>query len=171
MGGRCCCCGSNTCCSDCRNTVFQASPRHSIASIANAIHAKLADPRNDNSAHGGRITVSNAASVTDTLRDRNPDKASAASTVINSPRPLFAAYNRQSFPRPFLNSTPFLQVPLLPMALSRGCDDCAPSCKLRSAARPPVCAFQGLCCIRAFYAQISSVLAAQSETHALRGLW
>src|SRR5437773_10178964 len=37
------------------------------------------------------------------------------------------------------------------MALSRGCDDCARSCKLRSAARPPVCAFQGLCCIRASY--------------------
>ena len=91
MGGRCCCCSSNTCCSDCRNTVFQASPRHSIASIANVIHAKPADPRNDNSAHGSRITVSNAACVTDTLRDRNPDKASAASTVINSSRPLFAA--------------------------------------------------------------------------------
>src|SRR5436190_253543 len=103
--------------SSARHTVFQASPRHNIPSIANVIANKNGDHRTIVNVHGSIVNVRIDASITDALSDSNPDKASAASTVISigvsgsfvSSRPLFAAYDRRSFPRPFLNSTAFVQ--------------------------------------------------------------
>src|SRR5437867_4171726 len=78
--------------SSARHTVFQASVRHNIPIIASVIHA-YGDRRADSIANGNHIIVRIDASIPDALSDRHPDKASAASTVINSSRPLFAAYN------------------------------------------------------------------------------
>jgi hypothetical protein len=63
-----------------RHTVFQASARHNIPIIASVIHAQ-GDRWTDSIANGNHIIVRIDASITDALRDRNPDKASAASTV------------------------------------------------------------------------------------------
>src|SRR5438552_15796601 len=149
--------------SSARHTVFQASPRHNIPSIASVIADKNGDRRTIANAHGSIVTVRIDASITDALSDSNPHKASAASTVISigvsgsfvSSRPLFAAYNRQSFPRRVLNSTAFLQVQRPRLASFLACDVFAQSCKRRNGSRPTACAFQGLCCIQAFCAQIA----------------
>jgi hypothetical protein len=63
-----CCFSSDTCCSDRRNTIFQASPRQSIKSIANVIAANSGDRLAFSVAVGRSNTVSNPARVSDTSR-------------------------------------------------------------------------------------------------------
>ena len=152
MCGCCSCRCSNICRSDYRHTVFQASPRHNIPSIASVIADKNGDRRSIANAHGSIVTVRIDASVTDALSDSNPDKASAASTVINigvsrsfvSSRPLFAACNRQSFRRPVLSSRAFLPIRRLRLASFQACGVGERNCKRRNGARPPACGISKL---------------------------
>ena len=71
--------------SDCRNTVFQASPRHVIPSIASVVAASDTERRAVRIAHYNRITVRNPARVTDTLNGSHPNTNEVpATSALNS---------------------------------------------------------------------------------------
>lgn len=88
MGGRSRRCSSDTCCSDCRNTAFHASPRQIIRTatkvIADNVHERHTDTAADTISVPDRIRHS----VTDTFRgihaSTDTDKVSTASAVIIS---------------------------------------------------------------------------------------
>jgi hypothetical protein len=123
--------------------------------MASVIAANDGNRRTDNSAHGNRITVSRAASVTDALRDihANTDASQvpATSAVISIPiprkllqtsRPLCDGNNPPSFPRLVLSSNARIQRLRRPLALDLATMEACHRCLFPRACSRTIPAYQ-----------------------------